>query len=264
MTSLFAPTYYEATPLKKGVIRLTDETTRTPVLEKDPFYQEKQNGGKCSVHSLDAFAGTKIVNIPDFLKINNDTQKEIFEKIGMLGRGISDIHVLKANGVYLDKIEDLDVAGVNPAILKAYLEKYKEKLFYLPKDCSIIVTEGHLTSSDIQKEMYNIQKNPTLNRLILGVKGAHYLTIRKDKIAQWRVIDSQTQTHNFTSIDKTKRIQPRFATLKEAVEYVSRCYNSQSCILIFPSKEKTDKLKWLAIGIFVAIACTALIYSRFS
>lgn len=241
MVSSFIPTYYEATPLKTGVPRFTSETTKKPVSEINPFYHEKQNGGKCSIHSMDAFAGRQVVNIPNLLKVNNDTQKAIFANIGIL-----DINFLKVGGFYLENLAGIDAHGVNPASMKSYIEKYKDE-FNLPKDSIINVKEGPLTSLGIQEEISRIQNNSNLHRLILGISAKHYLAIRKDKTGRWRVVDSQTESHDPTSRDKTKKIQPRFTTLKDAVAHVSLCYHNNACILITPTKEKTDSLcEWLA------------------
>lgn len=261
----FTPTYYDIAPLG-GAIRLTDEVTKKPVSESNPFYQEKQSGGKCSVHSMNAFAGTKIVEINELFKLNNDVNKKALEAIGMLGpripdienQRLSDIEALKENHLYLGTLEDLDQDGAEPIVVKSYLETYKNK-FGLPSDCSINSTQGLLTSVEVQTEINRIQSNPNLHRLILGIGAKHYLTIRKDKKNQWRVIDSQIVSHNETAVEQIKKIQPGFGTLKNAIEHVSRSYNSSACILISPTKEKTG-LSWgWYVGLcIVALGCTAL------
>lgn len=262
MVNNFNPTYFEATPLKQGSIRLTDEVTKKPVSETDPFYQEKQSGGKCSVHSMDAFAGSKAVDITDLMRVNNETQKELFGKAGLLGLGQSDVQVLKTNGVYLETLKDLDDNGVNPGTIKSYLEKHKNE-FNLSKDCSIDLTEGAFEAPEMDQVIDKIQKNSSLHRVILGIAGRHYLTIRKDNKGRWRIIDSQTLTHDSTTTDKTKKIQPRFSTLKQAIRHVTIKYASPACIIISPTKEKTDwPWKYIAIGALAVVG--AVLWARSS
>jgi hypothetical protein len=142
--------YYELTT------RFTDEVTKMPVSAEDTFYQEKQIGGRCSVHSMNAFAGGQVVDIPELFRFNNSLQKEVFTRKGFLGQGQSDTDALKAFGVYLETVQDLDTCGVSHSIVKSFIESNK-RAFDLPKDSSMNIVEG---SYSVRQ-----RKNPRINQI---------------------------------------------------------------------------------------------------
>jgi hypothetical protein len=230
--------YFEASTLKTHETRFTDGVTKAPVDAEDPFYQEKQVGGQCSVHSMHGFSGGRIVDITELFKFNNKMQKEVFTRKKFIGEGESDTDALKAFGVYLETVEDLDKCGVSHSVVKSFIESNK-KIFDLPDDSSMNIVEGPYEDPLILKEMETIQTNTNLHRIILGIGGKHYIAIRKDKAKKWRVLDSQDRAHDESATDKTKKIQPGFDGLKGAVGHVVKTYKSTACILISPTKEKS-------------------------
>ena len=48
-------------------IERTDSRSESPKDSARPFYQERQSGGKCSIHALNAFAGRDTVSIEDMI-----------------------------------------------------------------------------------------------------------------------------------------------------------------------------------------------------
>jgi hypothetical protein len=215
-----------------------DSAARRMSLELQ-IYQEQQSGGKCSVHSINAFAGGRVVDIGELFAVNTAVQQIALQGAGGQPATIQD---LKNAGVYVSTLAELDAKGVSGNVIKSYIEKNKNN-FYLSNDSSIKICEGRYASQEVQAELAKIQQSVNLHRVILGIGAKHYLAIRKDESGQWRVIDSQQVAH-IASTDNTKSVQPGFATLNEAVKHVTTKYNNDgktdACILIAPTKEKQD------------------------
>jgi hypothetical protein len=226
--SVYTPNYYS---LPGG--RFTNETTLGPIASTEAFYQERQNGLKCSLHSLNAFAGHNVVDFSALAKANNDfyIEKEHVEP-----------DFVKQH-LQLENIDDLDKRS-SPlgAYAIAYFISQNKQLFHLPDTCRI---EALVASPSFKKiPFYNainyIDTHPSIHRVFAGsVDARHRFTCRKDASGQWRVIDSWSKYHTVNEQDPVKRLQPAFPTFQEAFEaHCARLGTNKGPLeLVYPTED---------------------------
>src|SRR5690348_2106614 len=76
--------YYEATTPVGEPTRYTNVSTPGPVFQGKPFYQEKQKGGRCGIHSMGAFRGGPLEDHEQLIALNNKVQKEAALAMGIV------------------------------------------------------------------------------------------------------------------------------------------------------------------------------------
>lgn len=257
MSIIYSPAYYNQKESVWG--NKTNWSTPGPVSKVNAFYQEKQSGGKCSLHSMNAFMGKQGVTVEKIIPFNNQIEKEA--AIGLCGDWGTDhtnpvnFQVAKqALGMTVNNISQLDQKGITPKVVQKYLEKNKES-FNLPKDAEIKITEGAINSIPMQQAIAEINAKESNHRAIVGVNGKHYIAVRKTKENQWRVIDSMTNSHKQNADNVVERIQPSFSSLKNAIAHAvnSHAVNhpNGNVQLIYPSKDVIPTLSPTEKGVVI-------------
>lgn len=247
------PTYFS---LPGG--QSTNTPTMHPVSASQAFYHEQQEGSKCSLHSLNAFAGQNIIDFSQLAKVNNDYYLRQYSPI-MPRQSIEKFF-------FITKIADVNFSkdAVRPHVLSAYIDQNK-KLFHLPFQCQLQIINVALgckrqvvpeqlsfdqavrwqtyieQTKALQTTLDYIKRHSSIHRIIVAgcVKDiGHYFALRKDKSLKWRIIDSWISSPN-TNKDVIKELQPAFNTITEALEqHLSFNGDYKECTLIYPTSER--------------------------
>lgn len=180
---------------------LCSKETPEAVASDQMFYHERQSRGQCSVHATNAFAGG-IVITPDLMqKANIDRMNELVREMGLPSMGLNS---LVGAGI----IESRD-AGIDAGVVKLALEKiYVDNNIESIEDSAVNI---------LQHQAVLLDPKSNRDRVILGLNGinGHFVTVRKDKNNNWRLIDSMANT------------QPSFESLKDAISHAIRRHGVQ-------------------------------------
>lgn len=246
MTTVFKPIYYE-TP--QG---LTNATTIIPVSSSEFFYQERQQGNLCVLHSLNAFAGKAVINFSHLAKFNNDWYVKKFDKDTARRRSVglpADPYIQEMLDKYhlIHKIEDLITSVKNALdiyIVSDYINQNKQ-LFHLPREYQVKVFVIPSVKMPLPKEVEDITRDSSVDRLIVSgpVAGErHFFVIRKDKSMRWRIIDSWDRTHK-ASKNLIDQLQPAYDTLQEAFDkHIDQCQAYfQNALILYPTQDVTTQ-----------------------
>lgn len=181
------------------------QTTEKPVKNDEEFYQEKQSGGLCSVHSVNALFG-KLVATPAMI-----AQAQTDFEVESMGFTLKSLENSNCSAEYTESdIND----GVDPGVVCAAINKISPDADY---------------KEEIKGKAIEVINHPLLakffgNKVILSIigDGSHFLALRKDLESKWRVIDSDTKSHLLTTT------QPKFDTIREAIAHAVKSHNSGS------------------------------------
>ncbi len=230
MSIQFQPTYYAG----------TDKETIAPVSPSELYYQEVQTPKGCALHSMDHFAGSRIVDINQLFQTNNEYYFNNFKAWAM--PPVKMIETLKKLKLYLATPEDIERnGGIGKPVMIKYMEQHKDD-FHLPMTSHMNQIQGLIESETMQSALSAIEKNPRLHRVIVSVTGkkyAHFITLRRDLSGHWRVLDSMTNSHNPKAKDLVDQLQPSFATLQETIKAILPGHEAENGTVhvIYPSED---------------------------
>ena len=236
----------------------TDKDTTAPVLACQHFYQEKQQPKKCTLHSMNHFAGRHVIgDITKLFQFNNEYWKKTWSKAW--GEEVSEeqlINLIKEQNRYLEKLEDMEKegGGFSTSIALLYMQQYREE-FDLPKSNKMQVIYA-LPGSDQMKQTIAIIQQKS-HRIMLNVQGtveeesglirnvSHTITLRRDITLRWRILDSMIHSHNETAKENSiERLQPSFTDLTIAIKTIMQKYHAQETTSISFYYPEKDSIKW--------------------
>ena len=239
--------------LEKTNYPKTDQDTIAPVSASQLFYQEMQQPKKCTLHSMNHFAGRHVIdNVTRLFQINNQYWRKLFSSEEMSEDEL--IGLMKRHRCYLEKLEDMEGenGGLSARAALLYMQEYPKE-FGLRKSNKMQAIYGSQSSEEMQKTVAIIQEKS--HRIMLTVKGkveeggstrniSHTITLRRDITLRWRILDSMIHSHNKKAEDPIEQLQPSFADVTIAIKTIMEKYKAEETAWISLYYPEKDSIKW--------------------